>query len=80
MQLNIDDTIIQQLLKDSQKDGVQKLVVGAVICKNDKFLLLKRVLSDFMGGTVEIPSGTVEAGKAYLQHSLEKSKKKQDLL
>ena len=61
MQSNIDYTITQQLLSDSQRDGIQKLVVGAVICKNSKFLLLERVPSDFMGGFVGIPSGTVEA-------------------
>jgi len=66
MQSNIDPTIIQELLTDTEKDGVQKLVVGAVIYKNDKFLLLERVLSDFMGGFVEIPSGTVEAGEDLL--------------
>ena len=59
-------TIIQRLLTDSQKDGVQKLVVGAVIYKNNKFLLLERVPSDFMGGFVGIPSGTVEAGEDLL--------------
>jgi len=61
MKSNIEHGIIQQLVIDAQKDGVQKLVVGAVICKNHKFLLLERVLSDFMGGFVEIPSGTVES-------------------
>ena len=66
MQSNIDSTIIQQLLTDSQKDGVQKLVVGAVIYKNSKFLLVERVPSDFMAGFVEIPSGTVEAGEGLL--------------
>ena len=66
MQSNIDHTLIQQLLADAQKDGVQKLVVGAVIYKDNKFLLLERVLSDFMGGFVEIPSGTVEAGEYLL--------------
>ena len=66
MQSNIDPTIIQQLLIDAQKDSVQKLVVGAVIYKNNKFLLLERVPSDFMGGFVEIPSGTVEAGEDLL--------------
>ena len=66
MQSNIEPTIIQQLLTDSQKDGIQKLVVGAVICKNNKFLLLERVLSDSMGGFVGIPSGTVEAGESLL--------------
>jgi len=66
MQSNIDPTIIQQLLIDSQKDGIQKLVVGAVIYKNNKFLLLERVPSDSMGGFVGIPSGTVEAGEDLL--------------
>ena len=66
MQSNIDPTIIQQLLTDAEKDGVQKLVVGAVICKNDRFLLLERVLSDSMGGFVGIPSGTVETGEYLL--------------
>lgn len=61
MQSNIDPTIIQQLLTDAEKDGVQKLVVGAVICQNQKFLLLERVSSDSMGGFAGIPSGTVEA-------------------
>ncbi len=63
---NIDHTLIQQLLTDARKDGVQKLVVGAVICINNKFLLIERVPSDFMGGFVEIPSGTVEAGENLL--------------
>ena len=66
MHSNIEPTIIQQLLTDSQKDGIQKLVVGAVICKNNKFLLLERVPSDSMGGFVGIPSGTVEAGEDLL--------------
>ena len=41
MQSNIDHTIIQQLVTDSRKDNVQKLVVDAVIYKNNKFLLLE---------------------------------------
>ena len=53
-------------MTDAQKDGVQKLVVGAVIYKNSKFLLLERVPSDSMGGFVGIPSGTVEAGEDLL--------------
>jgi len=66
MQSNIDHAIIQELLTDAQKDGVQKLVVGAVMYKNSKFLLLERVPSDSMGGFVGIPSGTVEAGEDLL--------------
>ncbi len=66
MQLNIDHNVIQQLLAESQNDGIQNLVVGAVIRKNNKFLLLERIPSDFMGGLVEFPSGTVDAGEDLL--------------
>ena len=63
MQSNVDHNTIQQLVADAQAEDFQKLVVGAVIHKGDKFLLLERVESDFMGGLVELPSGTVEAGE-----------------
>ena len=63
---NFDTIIIQQLLTDSQKDSIQKLVVGAVIYRDSKFLLLERVPSDSMGGFVGIPSGTVETGEDLL--------------
>lgn len=66
MQSHVDQNTIRQLVADSQKDGVQKLVVGAVIRRNDMFLLLERAPSDFMGGLVELPSGTVDAGENLL--------------
>jgi len=66
MQSNIEHNAIQQLLAESKKDDVQKLVVGAVIRRDNKFLLLERVPSDFMGGLVELPSGTVDAGEDLL--------------
>lgn len=63
MQSHIKHSVIQQLLTESQTDKVQKLVVGAVVKKDNKFLLLERVPSDFMGGLVELPSGAVEPGE-----------------
>lgn len=66
MQSNVGHNTIEQLVTDSQKDGIQKLVVGAVIRKDGKFLLLERIPSDFMGGLVELPSGTVDAGEELL--------------
>lgn len=41
-------------------DGVEKIVVGGIICKNNKILLLKRKDDDFMGGIYELPSGNLE--------------------
>jgi len=59
MQIQIDSSVIKQHISTSEKDGIQKQVVGAVIKLGDKFLLLERERSDFMGGLVELPSGTV---------------------
>ena len=66
MQSHIDQDTVRQLIAESQADNIQKLVVGAVISKGDKFLFLERIPSDFMGGLVELPSGTVEPGEDLL--------------
>lgn len=66
MQSNVDNNTIKKLVAESQKDDVQKLVVGAVIRRDNKFLLLERLPSDFMGGLVELPSGAVDAGEDLL--------------
>ena len=56
---------IQSLI---ELDGIQKIVVGAVIqYDSDEILLLERVSDDFMGGLVELPSGTVDPGEEVLE-------------
>lgn len=62
----IDPNIIDQLITDAQKDGIGKLVVGAIIRKEGGFLLLERVGDDFMGGLVELPSGVVDENEHVL--------------
>ena len=66
MKSNVSNSVIQQLLTKAQKDGIQKLVVGAVIKRKSKVLLLERVPSDFMGGLVELPSGAVDSNEDLL--------------
>lgn len=66
MQAQVDGDTVKKLMVDSQRDGVQRFVVGAVIRGNDGFLLLERSSTDFMGGLVELPSGAVEAGEDLL--------------
>ena len=53
-------TFLGRLTNDAQEDGVQQLVVGAIVHHDDKVLLLKRPQDDFMGGILELPSGKVE--------------------
>ena len=48
----------------AKDDGIEKIVVGAVITNdNDEILLMKRKEDDFMGGIFEIPGGNAEDGE-----------------
>ena len=51
------------LLEKGKKDGIIKNVVGGIVVKDNKFLILKRKSDDFMGGILEIPSGNMESGE-----------------
>ena len=62
----VSEDQIRSLQRDIQRDGIQKVVVGAVICRDGLVLLLKRRAGDFMDGLVELPSGTVDGGEAIL--------------
>lgn len=59
----VDDSLIEQLTAEAEADGVQQLVVGAVVQHDNKILLLQRPEDDFMGGIFELPSGKVEDGE-----------------
>ncbi|EHR48727.1 Zn-finger containing NTP pyrophosphohydrolase [Saccharomonospora marina XMU15] len=56
----IDASVLEELTAEAANDGVQQLVVGAIVRADDKVLLLKRPADDFMGGIYELPSGKVE--------------------
>ena len=57
----VPQTTLNKILEDIKNDEIQKIVVGAVILiEKDSPLLLKRKSDDFMGGLIELPSGTLE--------------------
>ena len=60
--LNIEqeDKILDDLMIKAKGEGIQKVVVGAVIKNGTKILLLERPKDDFMGGIHELPSGNME--------------------
>ncbi|WP_027660902.1 NUDIX hydrolase [Salinispora fenicalii] len=60
----VDFTVLDDLCTTAKADGVQQLVVGAVVAEDDAVLLLQRPADDFMGGIFELPSGKVEHGEA----------------
>ena len=53
----------RQLIDAAGKAGVDRLVVGAVLLRGGRALLLRRKPGDFMGGAYELPSGVVEPGE-----------------
>ncbi|GAA4231268.1 pyrimidine (deoxy)nucleoside triphosphate diphosphatase [Actinomadura meridiana] len=58
---------IQQLHADADRDGITKLVVGAIVHTADRVLILRRSAEDtFMAGIEELPSGGVEPGENLL--------------
>lgn len=62
------------LVEEAKKQGVHRYVVGAVVAKKSRVLLLQRPQDDFMGGIYELPSGKVEPGEtlsAALQREIE---------
>ncbi|MFE3442876.1 NUDIX domain-containing protein [Nocardia sp. NPDC059180] len=56
-------THIKDLTTEAERDGVQQLVVGAVVEHDCRVLILRRPGDDFMGGIWELPSGKVEPGE-----------------
>lgn len=54
----------EDLARAARREGIERLVVGAVIAAGRRVLLLKRPRTDFMGGIFELPSGGVEEGES----------------
>lgn len=54
---------LEDLTTEAERDGVEQLVVGAVVEHDGRILLLRRSNNDFMGGIWELPSGKVEPGE-----------------
>lgn len=49
---------------NARKDGIDKIVVGAIIINEDgEVFIAKRKKNDFMGGYYEIPGGNAELGE-----------------
>jgi predicted NUDIX family NTP pyrophosphohydrolase len=60
----VDASFLNGLCVTAKEDGVQQLVVGALVAHDNTVLLLQRPIDDFMGGIFELPSGKVEHGQA----------------
>ncbi|GAA2096243.1 NUDIX domain-containing protein [Actinomadura alba] len=62
-----DHDLDQRLRDDADRDGIQKLVVGAVIHHQGLVLILRRSATDkFLPGIEKLPSGGVDDGEDLL--------------
>ncbi|MFF0543180.1 NUDIX hydrolase [Nocardia thailandica] len=59
----IDESVFSNLRIDAERDEVRRLVVGAVVEREGRILILRRRRSEFLGGQWELPSGEVERGE-----------------
>lgn len=58
--MNVPPFLEPQLVASAGADGVERLVVAALIRRSGRVLLLRRKPDDFMGGIYELPSGVVK--------------------
>lgn len=75
----VDASQLEKLTALAKADGIQQLVVGAVVQHEDKVLLLQRPDDDFMGGIFELPSGKVDPGES-LDDALRREVKEESFL
>lgn len=57
---------LKATLDAAVQDGIEKIVVGAIISRDGMVLVLRRRQDDFLGGLDELPSGHVEHGESAL--------------
>jgi 8-oxo-dGTP diphosphatase len=79
VEINIDEKTIAEIKRNLANDGIEKVVVGAIIVKEGKVLLLRRISDDFMGGLVELPSGAVDQEEEFLDALIRETKEETDL-
>lgn len=79
MKSSIPVNQIALLEQSLQADGIEKVVVGAVILRDHKALLVRRTAEEFMGGLVELPSGGVDPNENILDALIREIKEETNL-
>ena len=54
------DEVLNDILASTRGEGIDRIVVGAVIIRDGRALILRRKADDYMGGMFEIPSGRLD--------------------
>jgi 8-oxo-dGTP diphosphatase len=65
--VDVPQATLDELVRQAERDGIQKAVAGALIFREGKVLLLVRAMGEFMEGLTELPRGSVEPGESLVQ-------------
>jgi 8-oxo-dGTP diphosphatase len=60
----VNRLFFERLEREAKESEIKRYVVGAVVSKDSRILLLRRPQEEFMGGIYELPSGKVEDGES----------------
>ncbi|MFC6011140.1 NUDIX hydrolase [Nocardia lasii] len=60
----IDESVYSTLRIEAEREEIRRLVVGAIVVRHQRVLILRRRRSDALPGRWELPCGVVEPGEA----------------
>ena len=55
----------KEIREKGKKDGINHFSSGIAVMKEDRILIIKRSIDDFLGGNYELPGGGIEDGETF---------------
>ena len=55
----------KEIREKGKKDGINHFSSGIAVMKEDRILIIKRSIDDFLGGNYELPGGEIEDGETF---------------